>query len=208
MFVVGYVSYLIATASVVAFGALNTRFLSPAFIPLVVLGAWAYEHLHAALRPTGKRWLAVLTCIFVAANIVWFGASTINSAMNGAGGYETTAWHQSQLIEDVKRLDPNEPTFTNDMSAVELFAGRNIPITVEKTFFNSNTETGRLPSFIRTVECKGDVKLVWFLPNNRPRLYTPEELSKHLRLVPLVHRSDGIIYDVTPLPSDHNRPCH
>ena len=38
--VVVYVGYLVASASIVAFGAINTRFLVPVFVPVVILGAW------------------------------------------------------------------------------------------------------------------------------------------------------------------------
>ncbi len=90
------------------------------------------------------------------------------------------------------------PTFSNDASAIALFSGRPVRPSVARTFFQSDQQTGRLADFVHLVQCKGAVQLVWFLPNPRSYLYTPEQLSKQLQLRPRVRRPDGVIYDVRP----------
>ena len=42
--------------------------------------------------------------------------------------------------------------------------------------------------------------LIWFEPNMRAYLYTPEQLQRSLILRPIVERKDGVIYDVRPRP--------
>src|SRR5436305_908581 len=53
--VVIYVVYLVGSASVVAFAAINTRLLVPVFVPVVVLAAWLYERLRAVIRRESVR---------------------------------------------------------------------------------------------------------------------------------------------------------
>ena len=139
---------------------------------------------------------------WLAISLLWFGGQVVTSARNGAGGYTTKRWHNSKTIAEVRRIDPSERIYTNDSAAIELFTGRVVDLSVAKTFFASNEETGALASFLRTVRCAGKVELVWFLPNGRPRLYSPAELSHHLQLLPRSSRGDGVIYDVTPKPGD------
>lgn len=127
--------------------------------------------------------------------------AAINSAHNGAGGYATAQYHNSQVLHDVQNLDLAVPTFSNDAPAVALFTGRNVQPSVARTFFHSDDQTGKLTDFVHLVNCRGEAHLVWFLPNPRPYLYTPTQLSKQLTLQPLVKHADGTIYDVRPLPS-------
>jgi hypothetical protein len=82
-----------------------------------------------------------------------------------------------------------------------------VRISAEKTYFNSDQATDALPSFVRTVECEGPVRLVWFLPNTRPRLFTPQELAEHLRVATVVERADGVMYELTSLPSVAGSSC-
>jgi hypothetical protein len=197
-----YLIYLTLTASLVAFAAINTRFMSPVFIPFVVIAAWVFERARQQVSDSLRTVMTVIAVAWLAISLVWFGGQMVSSARNGAGGYATKRWHNSKVITDVRRIDPSAPTYTNDSAAIELFTGRVVDLSVAKTFFASNEETGALASFLHSVRCAGKVELVWFLPNGRPRLYSPDELSQHLHVVPRVTRGDGVIYDVTPKPGD------
>ncbi len=198
-FVALYVVYLVASASVVAFAAINTRLMVPVFVPLVVLAAWLFERLGPVVRHASvRRTVAAVALVWVGINVVWFAARAVNSAQNGAGGYAKPRWHDSQLMGDVRHLDFSIPTFSNDVPAIGLFTGLRARPSVEKTHFQSDTQTGDLPAFVRRVQCEKRVQLVWFLPNTRPYMYDPAQLRTKLRLTPVIRRSDGVIYDVTP----------
>ncbi len=122
LLVVVYVGYLVASASIVAFGAINTRFLLPVFVPVVVLGAWLFERVRD--RVPSASWRTALTVIglaFVVVNVLWFAGRAIGYAQDGAGGYSTERWHDSPLMSDVDRLDFSVPTYSNDARAIELF---------------------------------------------------------------------------------------
>jgi hypothetical protein len=200
LFVVVYVGYLVASASIVAFGAINTRFLLPVFVPTVVLGAWLFERVRDRIAaPRLRTVLTVVGVAWVVLNVGWFAGRAVNYAREGAGGYATERWHDSELMADVDRLDLGTPTYSNDARAINLFLEKPVAVSVAKTYFNSDTETGALPKFVRTVTCAGEAQLVWFRPNGASYLYTPDELTAHVQLEPVVERSDGTIYRVTPL---------
>ncbi len=200
LLVVVYVVYLAGSASVVAFGAIsNTRFMVPVFVPAVVIGAWMFEHVRQRVgRQDVRRTITVVAAAWVALNVVWFAARAVRSAQDGAGGYANARYHNSQILKDVKRLDASIPAFSNDAPAVSLFVDRDVRPSVARTYFQSDDQTGRLADFVRFVGCHARVQLIWFLPNPRPYLYTPPQLSLKVRLDVVVKRADGVIYDVRP----------
>jgi hypothetical protein len=202
-----YLAYLTGTASLVAIAAINSRFLAPAYVPAVVVGAWVFERLRPQVSLPVRRWINGVAAAWLVVTVVWFAGMTVTSARSGAGGYATESWHDSKLVDDVRKLDASVPTYTNDAVAIELFTGRLVPLSVARTFFQSNEETGDLPSFLHAIECDGHAELVWFLPNGRPRLYTPEQLAQYVQLRPRVTRPDGVIYDVTPNPGSKPGSC-
>jgi hypothetical protein len=203
-----YLIYLTATASLVAFAPINGRFMAPAFVPAVVVGAWAFERIRPQATPPVRRWINAVAVAWLLVSVLWFAGTVVTSARSGAGGYASARWHDSKLMEDVRKLDSSVPAYTNDSVAIELFTGRVVPLSVAKTFLGSNEETGDLPSFVHEVECAGHAELIWFLPNGRPRLYSPDQLAQHVQLKARIRRSDGVIYDVTPAPGSKPRNCH
>ena len=200
LLVVVYVVYLAGSASVVAFGAIsNTRFMVPVFVPMIVIGAWMFEHVRRRVHGEDvRRAMTVMAGAWVALNVVWFAARAVHSAQNGAGGYASAHYHNSQILKDAKKLDPSLPTFSNDAPAVSLFDGRDVRPSVARTYFQSDDQTGKLGDFVRFVGCHARVELIWFLPNPRPYMYTPAQLSRAVRLHVAVKRADGVIYDVRP----------
>jgi hypothetical protein len=205
--VVIYVVYLVGSASVVAFAAINTRLLVPVFVPVVVLAAWFFERLRVVVRRESvRRAITAVALAWVGISVVWFVARAVDSAQHGAGGYASPRWHDSQLMREVPHLDLSIPTYSNDAPAISFFTNLSVRASIEKTHFQSADQTGALPAFVRRVQCLGKVQLVWFVPNPRPYMYDPAQLRTKLRLTPVVTRPDGVIYDVEPL-QPSNAPC-
>jgi hypothetical protein len=201
LLVVVYVVYLTTSASIVAFGAIsNTRFMVPVYVPVVVLGAWAFEQLRDRLDTASLRRVANVAAIaFVGVNVVWFAARATDAERHGAGGYATARYHESELLSEVRHLDTSIPAFSNDTPAIALFTGRTVKPSVAKTYFHSDDETGKLGDFVREVSCRKRVLLIWFTPNPRPYLYTPLQLRTRVSLRAIVTRNDGTIYELRPL---------
>jgi hypothetical protein len=210
LFVAVYVVYLVGTASLVAFGPIQTRFLIGVYVPLVVVGAWLVEKATRRLDAKGRTALVAISLAWVACNVVWFGARAVEAARNGAGGYASPHWHESELMDDVAALGADEPLVTNDSKAIALFTGREVIESVARTYVGSSDPTGDLRAFVAAVECEGSVGLVWFDgPGTRGRLFSPRALARHLRVEPRIERGDGVIYDLAPLDAsaDPGRPC-
>lgn len=209
LFVVLYVVYLIGTASVAAFAPIYTRYLIPVYVPLVVLGAWAFDRARGHLGDRGSVVMAAGALAWIAASVFWFGARALEARQNGAGGYASPEWRQSALMEDVKRWDQPIPLVSNDVAGIELLAGRHVAESVPRTFVGSNEPAGALPAFVERVRCAGHIALVWFdRSGTRTRLYSPEELAEHVTVTPIVEHPDGTIYDLTPLASGTaTAPC-
>jgi hypothetical protein len=195
--VVAYVVYLVVSSSLVAIASINTRLMVPVFIPIVVIGAWSFEWIRGAM--SSRSWRSALNAValvWVVMNVVWFGTAAVQSARHGAGGYATSRWQNSEIMDDVRTLDFSVPTYSNAPDAVWFFTGHDIRISAERTAFHSEEQTGKLQSFVNGVACAGRATLVWFQPNPRSYLYTPAQLRNELVLRPVVRRGDGVIYDL------------
>lgn len=195
-----YGIYLVASASVVAFAAINTRLLVPIFVPIVVLVAWLYEEVRPAIRrPATRMAITGAVLAWVALSVVWFAGRAVDSAQHGAGGYASARFHNSQLLRAVRNLDFSIPTFSNDAPAISFFTGKHARAGAEKTRFQSDDPlAGGLRDFVKVVQCQRHVTLVWFNPNPRPYMYDPTQLSVFVVLKPVTTSPDGVIYDVSP----------
>jgi hypothetical protein len=201
VFIVVYVIYLIGSASVVAFAAIDTRFMVPVYVPLVVFGAWAFERIKGRLpTPRLRAFATVLGVIWIIANGLWFTGRAISYSRNGAGGYATERFQDSHILQDADRLDLTTLTVSNDPFAMSVLLDKNVRLSVAARYFNSNSKATQLPAFLETIACAKHARLIWFEPNDRAYLYTPEELQGSLVLTPIVTRRDGAIYDVRPRP--------
>lgn len=200
-----YVGYLIGSATVVAVtnssAQLGTRFVAPVFVPLVVLGAWLFERVRAALpTPRWRTVVTVLAVVWIGANALWFAGRAVGLARTGAGGYATATFRDSPLLPLVDRLDLSVPTYSNEQYGISAILDKNVRASVAARYFHSTAPTGQLRGFLKSVACDGHARLIWFEPNTHGNLYTPGELARHLIVTPVARTSGGAIYDLRPRP--------
>ncbi len=201
LLIVVYVVYLVGSATVVAFAAIDTRFMVPVYVPLVVLGAWGFERIRAVLpSPRLRTVVTVLGVLWIVANGLWFAGRAVGYARNGAGGYATERFHDSRILREVDRLDLADLTYSNDPFAISVLLDKEVRLSVAARYFNSQSKTTQLPQFLETISCAGHAQLIWLEPNMRTYLYTPEELQRDLILDPIDERDDGVVYDIRPRP--------
>ncbi len=143
--------------------------------------------------------MVAVAAVWVAVNVVWFGARGVHASDGHAGGYASARWYHSQLMADVRARRFPRAVYSNDFLAVSYFAGRSVRGAPARTFFASRRATGQLKSFLRVVACEPEVQLIWFDGDFRTQLYTDADLRKVVHLDPLLRRADGTIYDVKPL---------
>jgi hypothetical protein len=202
LFAAGYVTYIVITASFVAFEALTTRYLVPAYVPLVIVLAWTFEQVRAHLPVWGRTAVTVVAGVWILGNLAWFADHAQGRERGGAGGYATPVWQTSELMDDVAGWSDDVSLVTNDRNAIALFTNRDVLPGPAKRYGGSSESTGQLAPFVERVQCEGRIGLAWFTkPGTRSRLYSPEELAAHVQVEPVVVRDDGVLYELTPLPA-------
>jgi hypothetical protein len=203
-----YVAYLVVTASLVAFAGIDFRFLSPVFAPSIILAAWVADRAYRTSgAPTVRRVIVAVGVTWLAVALFTFAEQVIDSHEKGAGGYASSGWQNSKLISDVREIDPTALTLSNDPPGIELFTGKVVRTAPQKYFFGSSESAAQLDAFVHSVECNRKVKLVWFVPNSRTHLYSIQELSQRVRLMPVSTQWDGVIYDVKPKLGNRKLNC-
>jgi hypothetical protein len=170
----GHVGYLVKPAP--SRSVRSTPDSRSVFVPVIILGAWTSSARERISSPAIRSALTAIAIAWVVVNVGWFAGRAIGYAQNGAGGYASERWHHSALMQENKRLDLSQHTYSNDARAVAIFADKPVAVSVAKTFFNSDSETGDLPAFVRQVECTNDTQLIWFVPNGAKYLYSFDEL--------------------------------
>ena len=199
-----YISFLVASATLVDFNPIGDRLLSPVYIPLVFVGAvamdeWILGICHKGApastwyRSTLFLWLAYLATI---------NACNIHFAVHhGTYIYSSKRWHDSNLMRAIgQRLSglPNDRVWSNDPWAVAVHTG------IFPSLFHVDSASlgGPLREMQRSALIAGDVYLIWW--HQPPRLgfpanYSITELEENY--LPdarrILENSDGIVYHVS-----------
>ncbi len=199
-----YTLALLVLASRTAFDRIDDRLLSPIYTPLVLIVVAVVARLHrCAPEKSASRWRR-LVGIGVAA--LWLALSAwrlvgdVRSARaNGAGGYATTAWHDSEIVRYI-RGDPGVAgSYTNNPEAMYMLAGLPAKSSPRKYLYNSaGSRTDDLAQFEVSVAADPGLPLVWFDNVARPFLYSLPELGIAVDLEPVVEKQGGAVYRMVP----------
>ena len=92
-----YLLYLVITASIVAFAAIDVRFLSPVFVPLIVLAAWTLERAYQQVPYRAGR------AVIVGVALAWLVADTLIFGQAVSDGRERTAPAATRLLGGTSR---------------------------------------------------------------------------------------------------------
>ena len=180
---------------------LDFRRLAPAFPPAVLLIlCLADRFFRSTTRPRTLRIaLALLSILFVcwSANRTAWWVRWIH----GEGlGYARTGWRQSELISQVKKLDPALPVFTNGVREIYICVGRTAS-PVPTRFQFSQDEAGeraraKLEAMREQLENEGGV--VVFFDRVQKGGFPPskDQLEAALPLRVRIQAADGVIYEI------------
>lgn len=186
-----YVATILGASAVTALDALPYRYLAVVFIPGVCIAFILLSRLiHGEAAVRAGRWMGVglggtwtlyfCTSFYVLLQLLLLG---------GAGGYSTTIWHRSPIVNALKRYPLDGDFYTNGPDALYILNG----------------QTGRIsPSLDQAGEvwCRAADRntrryLVWLDKVNwRSYLATPRQLSADYTLIPEERFPDGTIYVV------------
>jgi hypothetical protein len=206
-----YVGYLAAAQLATAIDPINSRLMSPVYVPLVVLGAVAADELVGLVRGLDRGralgWTLVATA---AVFVVGHAAVAVRQARDDARTgvyYGQRTWEESDAAEQARIeaersgavLTSNEPWGLWAATGVQplLHAPR-------RTFYRGATSTGELERFARDVRCAdAPVVLVWFdlddgRATSRYDVHGPDEIAAVVGVEEMATARDGTLFAVRP----------
>jgi hypothetical protein len=201
-----YILWLIAIASILDFDSVSNRLVSPAFVPLLVMVFTVMDRLAGSRKSKGlaiRRIIVGAICVLGLGTWLISSVEIVNIALrDGAGGYATDRWQNSELMDYLEESFPVGTLYTNGPDVVYLMTGRKARLSPRKTGPSLSGERLGLDEFKAVVEQEGAAYLAWFSEMGRPYMYSPKDLSEHFLLQPVRRVDDGTLYRALPLPEN------
>lgn len=199
-FVVIYAGYVIAAQLATAIDPIDTRLLSPLYVPLVILGAIVLDAVAVEGR-VGRVAVPRLAVALALAAIVVQGQLFVRTARASAvhgNGYATPAWQSSALAATVGRLPADVDIYSNGSDALWAVLQRQPLLqSPAKGLPRSDVRQDLPPEFLVDVGCQPSY-LAWFDTIDRPYLFAPDELRNYVRLRRVSADADGTLYRIEP----------
>ena len=192
-FALVYVSFMVIIASISRFETLNSRFLSPAFIPLV----WSCSNWIVALSKkinrAGKKWIFMLGAIIflcfqygqLAADYeTWDGVKDA-----GIPGYTEDQWRYSPTVlfiqKDLSPFKKGYTIYSNANDAIYFFTGR------QGLFLPHKENKIGIRDFLNNHHCY----VVWFNDGEDPDLVGLDFIAKVKKMKLVKQFDDGAVYE-------------
>lgn len=189
VFLVAYLIALVAASTASTLDRISDRFLSPvyALVILLVLAELEDAAISVGRLLSGRH----VGLVLVAATlVVWLWAplkAVIRAEQgwvaNGAGGYNTTPWHNSPMIAWLREHHLEEALCSNAPDAVYILAGR-----------ETQMSPRNLVELDRIRQGVGDKYMAWFDGVNRPYLMEPHKIARYAKLRIVREFPDGFLY--------------
>lgn len=185
MFSIVYSAFMIISATLSRYESLNSRLLSPLYIPLVFSVAWIF------VRKTDFRWKAVIGVGFLLifttqlrADYQWY--SDIRDA--GIGGYTEDIWPKSPLVQYIRQKPspflPGYTLYSNAPEALYFFADMQCQLLPQQAY----------PEPIQQFYAADHQYLIWFNDMDDGAILTLNQVLAHKQMTLLKQFSDGAIY--------------
>lgn len=208
LFIVVYVGYLTGAALSTSFEPTNSRYLSPVYIPSVVLAAVAL--VGVLRRLSSARWrrlIGALAVTFVGAQAMVSIGDARDDAADGIG-FNSRGWSESGVASaasDLIARSGDAVVYSNHPNALWA-ATRMQPIhfAPRDVGFRGAPVRGELDAFAERVSCtEADSYLVVFLLGD-DRVMRLAEIRQAVDVRPVATADDGAIFEVT---SDRTSAC-
>ncbi len=198
-FFVLYTAFIVWTSTTTAYDRINFRLLSPVYPSLLVLFSFILKS-----ETLGSRWRSILgiglfVLLFIITPIQVVVREVNAKSMQGAGGYNSSVWQQSQLMDHLRRngLPGHDIVFSNDPWAMYILVGLTAKMSPVKRYRHTDTKTGITSEnlFEKKPDFDGAI-LVWFDNAHTKYLFNPEELQTMCSVKPIASFEDGTIYKI------------
>jgi 4-amino-4-deoxy-L-arabinose transferase-like glycosyltransferase len=209
-FILLYTSGLIASATRIAFDPINHRLLAPIYVPFMLLVlftidniAQSFSRMHFSKQAL-NAFLLIGFGLWLGYPFLYSGNLVINSIRNGAGGYSSKAWMNSELISYLRQHPLRGSVYSNAPHAIYILTGMSARPSPSKHSRDSSliSPADDFQQLKRSVTSGNDTYVVWF--ENEPLLsfYHIQELRSVFDLESVVKTSDGAIYLIQHEDSD------
>lgn len=204
-----FVVFLVISASLTAFDAINHRLMAPILIPLMVIilnlyniakANKFYKKVNSILFPIISITLIILYMAFASARTYMYVKRGLS---NGLGGCSTAEWKSFELTPLLRGHSGR--FFSNYPEAVYLLTGR-FPVEWSPRVhpYNSfSTKCRDLDNFVQAASSNPNMYLIWFNKVPKPErtfLYPLKELKKHIDLVHIETFKVGVLFRVMNKP--------
>jgi hypothetical protein len=191
-FALVYLVFIVTIASISRFETLNSRFLAPAFIPLVWGCTCWITKLHVCIPGSGKKWIAVLGAIvFLSFQYGQLSADAETwEGVKDAGipGYTEDSWRYSETIQFIQKdslpFKQGYTVYSNANDAVYFFTGR------DGKFLPRKDRELDVQEFLQCSQCY----VVLFEIEETPDNYHIDLVTRVKKMKLLKQFSDGAIY--------------
>jgi hypothetical protein len=209
LFGIVYTVVLLAVASLSSFNSLDSRFVSPIFIPLVVLVLVTIETiLSSDLVPVGIGKTAIRLVMSIPPLIV-LGLSGYRSVVSMqlhhelGGGYTSKEWHHNRAIEYWQSHEPEAEylAFSNYPAGVALQTWH-VALSSPRRTAHPNAGEAVIPldTYLPSLFVPGkDSYIVWIEPNEYTHVYSVADLEEIAEIETLYEGADGGVYRILPL---------
>lgn len=204
LFVAIYVAFLIFSATSVAFDQINDRLLSPVYIPLTVVFLTILESLFPSHGDQSIYHIDSVILIMVVSIWSLFPcraviSDALNRAENGAGGYNSKIWRESELLQYIKehRLPEESTVYSNAPDALYILADLESQMTPSRTAYNSSQPARDVRTLEGSWPEEERAYIVWFDHKIRPYLFTMDELATIANIRTIAQFGDGAIFVVS-----------
>ncbi len=218
LFVVIFTALLIFSATTTALNRINTRLLSPLFIPALLLFVIMFDRVLNPLRARrgnargGNAWggnarggnaaasVPYVALLVIAALFIFPIQTNVpritRAAEQGAGGYNTTRWRTNETVAYVTqhRAEMRGTIYSNGPDALYILADVNAQSIPPKFQYASN-EPAQDANTLRGAYPPEPATLIWLDQIEREDfLFTFEELNGFTNLTPIAKLRDGAVY--------------
>ena len=200
LFLFFYSVVLLVTSSMTNYDPIGDRLLSPVFIPLVliVVGALSSLASSAKLMPSVMlRWFSTgLLIAWLCFPLVRVVRATAYKFEDGAGGYSTRAWHNSETIAFARQVLPQStlPVYSNGPDVLWAIARVYANFPPYRAKVQPAELEGRWPPEQEAAFVQFE-NITW-----RPYLLSIEELSQAADVERIARFADGSVLLVTARP--------
>ena len=208
-----YVACLVVTSTLTAHEGINDRYLSPVYVPTVLIILFFLEQRLTGpkefltirlLGLTGRFSKKSLVVVFLVAWLAFPAyrvARTANQSREVGLGYADVSWRTSETIrymrEQVFPLGDDLHIFSNTPEVIYMFTNAFATDSPEATGYSSSEPRRPVDSIAGSWPEFHTAYLVWFDNTKRPHLYNVDELSRIAEMRVVATLEDGTIYKVS-----------